>query len=281
MLRLNANIIIDDVSHALREDIASGDVTANLLSNSLQVNARVISRVPMLLCGRPWFDETMHQVDSSIKVTWLHEEGSWLPAACQLCHITGPARAILTAERTALNFLQTLSGTASTTYHYLQQLKGYKTQLLDTRKTIPGLRLAQKYAVRCAGGVNHRMGLYDAFLIKENHINACGSITAAVNLARQTSAKLPIIVEVETIEQLQEAFLLKPDRILLDNFTHDMIRHAVALSQVHAVSLEVSGGIDHLTLAAIAATGVDFISVGALTKSVSAIDLSLRITDDA
>ena len=268
--------VISDVRQALLEDIGSGDVTAALLPADKIVDAVIISREPMLVCGRPWVDCTFAEVDPTINIHWLVDEGAWLDKPSTLCQIYGPARSILTAERTALNFLQTLSGTATQAHYYLQPLKGYKTQLLDTRKTLPGLRRAQKYAVTCAGGTNHRLGLYDAFLIKENHIKACGSICAAIELARQGAPGLLVEIEVETLDELREALECMPDRIMLDNFNLSMLEDAVAMNQ-RRCELEASGGIDLSTIAQVAKTGVDYISVGAITKSVQAIDLSLLI----
>ncbi|MDP3561656.1 MAG: carboxylating nicotinate-nucleotide diphosphorylase [Legionellaceae bacterium] len=271
--------ILSDVRRALEEDIGSGDVTATLLPHDKLVRAVIISREPMLVCGQAWVECAFSEVDSSISLEWFVTEGSWQASPTTLCELQGPVQHILTAERTALNFLQLLSGTATTVHTYLQQLKGYKTRLLDTRKTIPGLRQAQKYAVSCAGGINHRMGLYDAFLIKENHIKACGSITAAISLANQSKEGLFIEIEVETLEELQEALDAKPDRIMLDNFDINMIETAVIMCKTSPCELEVSGNVDLSSISAIAHTGVDYISVGALTKSVRAIDLSLLISD--
>jgi nicotinate-nucleotide pyrophosphorylase (carboxylating) len=270
--------IAQQVALALNEDVGSGDVTAALLSPTQIMKAVILSREPMLVCGQPWVEEVFHQIDASIAVHWLIEEGTWLDKPTTLCSIQGVARNILTAERTALNFLQTLSGTATQTHYYLQRIKGYQTQLLDTRKTLPGLRLAQKYAVSTAGGMNHRLGLYDAYLIKENHIKACGSIRKAIDLARLAKPNVLVEVEVETLDELREALDAKPDRILLDNFTIDMLCDAVAMSQQQC-KLEASGGVDLSTIESIAQTGVDFISVGSITKSVQAIDLSLLIQD--
>ena len=286
-MNLKTSDIMSDVKRALAEDIGSGDVTAALLPPSLVVKAMIISREPMFVCGRPWVDCVFAEVDASIKVEWDVQEGSWQDVPTTLCYIHGLARSILTAERTALNFLQTLSATATQTHTYLQQLKGYNTRLLDTRKTIPGLRLAQKYAVSCAGGVNHRLGLYDAFLIKENHITACGSIKNAILSAKKmaisssTPGNKPIFieVEVETLDELQEALEAAPNRILLDNFSHQMLIDAVAMNQPKRCELEVSGGINLNSIKSIAALGVDFVSVGAITKSIQAIDLSLLIED--
>ena len=272
--------IIVNVHQALVEDVGTGDVTAALLPSDLMVKAMIISREPMLVCGRPWVECVFSEIDPAIKIEWLVDEGSWQKEPTTLCYISGLARSILTAERAALNFLQTLSATATQTYYYLERLKGYPTRLLDTRKTLPGLRLAQKYAVACAGGVNHRIGLYDAFLIKENHIKACGSITNAILKARATNKNILIEVEVETLEELKEALHARPNRILLDNFDQHMLVKAVAMNQPKQCDLEASGGVDLSTIAAIAATGVNYISVGAITKCIQAIDLSLLIKDE-
>lgn len=269
--------IQQDVSRALAEDVGSGDITAALLPPDLMVSAEIIAREPLFVCGQAWVDAVFKTIDATMQIQWLVPEGSWQAQPVTLCQLHGNARHLLTAERSALNFLQTLSGTATQTYHMVQQLTGSHARLLDTRKTIPGLRLAQKYAVACAGGHNHRFGLYDAFLIKENHIAACGSITKAIMQARQLKPAVLLEVEVETIQELQEALAAKPDRILLDNFTLPMIRQAQALREKLPCELEVSGGIDMSNIAEIAKTGVDYISVGAITKSVRAIDLSLLV----
>jgi nicotinate-nucleotide pyrophosphorylase (carboxylating) len=268
-----------DVTHALQEDVGTGDVTAALLPEHLMAEAEIISREPMLICGQPWVNEVFNQIDKNIKLNWQVTEGTWLAKPATLCRISGPARSMLTAERAALNFLQTLSATATQTYRYVEQLKGTNTRLLDTRKTLPGLRVAQKYAVTCGGGVNHRMGLYDAFLIKENHIKACGSVAKAIALARQTQNNILVETEVETLDELREALAAKPDRILLDNFSLEMLTEAVRINQSNQCTLEASGGITLENIAKIAASGVDFISVGAITKSIQAIDLSLLIRE--
>jgi nicotinate-nucleotide pyrophosphorylase (carboxylating) len=278
-MKSNALQVETDVTRALLEDVGSGDVTAELLTAHLIVEAEIISRQPMKVCGKPWVDAVFKQIDSKIEVNWHVSEGQWLNTPATLCTIHGTARAILTAERTALNFLQTLSATATQTHLYVEQLKGTSTRLLDTRKTIPGLRLAQKYAVVCGGGVNHRMGLYDAFLIKENHIKACGSVAHAIALARQTHKNLLVEIEVETLDELRQALAAHPDRILLDNFSLEMLREAVQMNQPKYCELEASGGVNFETIRSIAETGVDFISVGAITKSIEAIDLSLLIRD--
>lgn len=271
--------VASDVKDALLEDVGSGDVTAALLSPQLIVEAEIISREPMLLCGQPWVNEVFKQIDSKIEIEWLASEGEWLDSAASLCVIHGTASNILTAERTALNFLQTLSATATSTYYYVQKLQGTRTRLLDTRKTIPGLRWAQKYAVRCGGGVNHRMGLYDAFLIKENHIKACGSVAQAIALARKTNKQLLVEIEVENLAELREAINAHPDRVLLDNFSLEMLTEAVKMNQPKYCEIEASGGINIENISAVAKTGVDFISVGAITKSIKAIDLSLLVRE--
>lgn len=276
-MKINQINMLSDVKRALDEDIGSGNVTAALLPPDKMVKAIIISREPMLVCGQPWVNCVFSQIDPEITVEWQVSEGQWLDKPATLCHINGSAQKILTAERTAMNFLQTLSATATQTYQYLQPLRYSKTRLLDTRKTIPGLRLAQKYAVAIAGGTNHRLGLYDAFLIKENHIKACGSIRAAIELARQGPKGLLVEVEVESLDELREALTCSPDRILLDNFNLEMLAEAVALNNQQC-ELEASGGIDLATIAKVAETGVDFVSVGAITKSIQAIDLSLLLT---
>lgn len=278
-MSLNQSDILADVKRALKEDIGSGDVSAALLPKHLKAKVEIISREPMLVCGRPWVEGVFAELDSKIEIDWLVEEGEWLQYPATLCRIQGEARAILTAERTALNFMQTLSATATQTYQLLRQIEGYDTKLLDTRKTIPGLRLAQKYAVVCAGAKNHRIGLYDAFLIKENHIKACGSITEALKKARKMNKDLHLEIEVETLEELQEALEGRPDRILVDNFSKAMLAEAVKIAKPYPCEIEASGGIDISNIADIAATGVDYVSVGTMTKSIKAIDLSLLIRE--
>ena len=269
--------VFADVTRALAEDLGRGDVTSVLLPFDHQVKAEIFSREPMLLCGRPWCDAVFKTINAAIRLQWLVEEGEWLSKGSILCRVYGSAVDLLMAERTALNFLQTLSGTATTTYHYVQAIAGTKTQLLDTRKTLPGLRLAQKYAVVCGGGVNHRIGLFDAYLIKENHIKACGSVKQVIETARMRDPFLFLEIEVETLAQLKEALEAKPDRVLLDNFTLESVEDAVKLNQSYGCQLEASGGINLKNINAMAKTGVDFISVGELTKSLKAIDLSMRI----
>lgn len=276
-MSLNESQVVSDVSRALLEDVGPGDVSAALLPDALQAQAEIISREPMVVCGQAWVNEVFRQIDPAIVINWLVAEGEILPTPATLCSIQGNAKSILTAERTALNFFQTLSGTATITQKYVHKIQGTKTRLLDTRKTIPGLRKAQKYAVVCGGGVNHRMGLYDAFLIKENHIKACGSVANAISLARSAQKNMLVEIEVENLQELSEALAAQPDRILLDNFSLDMLHKAVAMNQPKHCELEVSGGVNLDNIAELAASGVDFISVGAITKSVQAIDLSLLI----
>jgi nicotinate-nucleotide pyrophosphorylase (carboxylating) len=270
------------VSRALREDIGSGDVTAALIPFQQQAKAHVLCREPAIICGAPWFDETFRQLDPAVRIEWRIAEGARAPANSILCELTGPARPILTGERTALNFLQLLSGTATITQRYVEALRGTRCRILDTRKTIPGLRSAQKYAVRCGGGTNHRLGLYDMVLIKENHIAAAGSIGAAVSAARAQSPGVRVEVEVENLDQLRLALDAQAELVLLDNFKLDTMRAAVALNRAHArpALLESSGGVTLDGVPAIAATGVDYISVGSITKNISAIDLSMRFAAD-
>lgn len=276
---LDKQIVQGDVVRALKEDIGSGDITADLITESTSSQAIILSRESMVVCGIPWVNQVFSSVDSNIEINWQVAEGDYLAKPMVLAKLTGSVRNILTAERTALNFLQTLSGVATETRRYVVCLKGTKAQLLDTRKTLPGLRTALKYAVVCGGGVNHRMGLYDAVLIKENHIKACGSIYQAVEAARQRGLGRWIEVEVESLDEFQEALKAQPDRILLDNFTQEMLQKSVLLASQENIILEASGGIHLLNIASIAATGVDYISVGAITKSVRAIDLSLLLDD--
>ncbi len=275
---LHTKLIKTLVAEALAEDIGEGDITAKLIPSGKMVTARVITREEMIVCGRVFVDETFSQVDDQLEMKWEVSEAEAVAAGQILFWVSGRAQSILTAERTALNFLQLLSGTATTTHQYVEQLKGTHTQLLDTRKTIPLFRLAQKYAVTCGGGVNHRKGLYDAFLIKENHILACGSITAAIGQARHLAPGRTVEVEVENLTQLEEAIHAKADIVMLDNFSLETLPQAVSLNQGR-VKLEVSGNVSLNNIRAIAQTGVDFISVGSLTKHLRAIDLSLRIVE--
>ncbi|MDO6459475.1 carboxylating nicotinate-nucleotide diphosphorylase [Granulosicoccaceae sp. 1_MG-2023] len=266
------------VRTALQEDIGTGDVTAQLIPAGAESVAVIISREAAVIAGCPFVEEVMRQIDSNIRIEWQVSDGDQVAPDDTLCVVRGNSRALLTAERTALNFLQTLSGTATLTRAYVRAIGEHKARVLDTRKTIPGLRLAQKYAVTCGGGHNHRVGLFDAFLIKENHIHAAGSISAAVEEARKIAPDILLEVEVETFAQLDEALACGVKRILLDNFSLDELRKAVAIAGEQA-DLEASGNIDLNTIGAVAATGVDFISTGSITKHVTAIDLSMRFRD--
>ena len=263
-------------AQALAEDIESGDITAELIGANVQTSGRIVTREDGILCGTAFALEAFQQIDPSCHVEWAAQDGDVLTASNTLCTLSGPARALLTAERTALNFLQLLSGTATTASHYAARVAHTKVKLLDTRKTVPGLRLAQKYAVTCGGCFNHRIGLFDAFLIKENHISAAGGIAEAVAAARSVAPGKPLEVEVENEAELEQALTAGADRIMLDNFTLEGLRSAVAHAAGRA-ELEASGNVTDETLVAIAETGVDFISIGALTKHVRALDLSMRI----
>jgi nicotinate-nucleotide pyrophosphorylase (carboxylating) len=267
--------IEQDVRRALEEDVGSGDITAQLIPEDRIWQASVYTRQAAILCGRNWFDAVFKQLDNRVDIRWYADDGEAIVAHQVICTLKGPARCLLSGERTALNFLQSLSGTATLAHSYAKQLEGLNTRILDTRKTIPGLRRAQKYAVRCGGCHNHRMGLYDAFLIKENHITAAGSIENAVNGARAQGMELPIEVEVENVEQLEQALRAGANRILLDNFKLEEIRRAVGLTDGRA-ELEASGGITLDRLREYAEAGVDYVSIGALTKDIRAIDLSMR-----
>jgi len=264
-----------DVRRALREDLGTGDCTAELVNEDTQLQTRVICRERAVLSGQPWFDETFRQLDERIGITWNAKDGEELEPEQPVCRLEGPARPILSGERTALNFLQTLSATATLARRYSDAVAGTGAVILDTRKTIPGLRLAQKYAVRCGGAENHRIGLFDAILIKENHIAAAGSVSAAVDAARHLHPDLLLEVEVETPEQLEEACRAGAQRALLDNFSLEALRAAVGRYK-GKIGLEASGGISLETVRSIAATGVDYISSGDLTKNVRAIDYSMR-----
>lgn len=266
------SVIRQMVAEALAEDIGSGDLTAALIPTEKQTRAHVICRENAILCGRAWFDEVFRQIDPAIRVAWVLDDGAAIEPDATVCRLQGPAHSLLTGERTALNFLQLLSGTATETHRYVEAVRGHPARILDTRKTIPGLRLAQKYAVRCGGGHNHRMGLYDAILIKENHIATVGGIEAAVNKARDNG--VPVEVEVENLQQLDQAITAGADRVLLDNFDLEGLRAAVERNNGR-VALEASGGVDLAGIAATATTGVDYISIGALTKHVRAIDFSM------
>ncbi|USP62809.1 carboxylating nicotinate-nucleotide diphosphorylase [Aeromonas caviae] len=266
---------LGDALTALDQPDASADITAQLIPADRISTARVITREAGVFCGQPWVDEVFAQLGGEVKVEWKVQDGERLAPNQELFRLHGPARVLLTGERNALNFVQTLSGVATLTARYVAELKGTDCRLLDTRKTIPGLRTAQKYAVTCGGGKNHRIGLYDAYLIKENHILACGGIGAAINEARHLNPGKPVEVEVESLAELEQALAAKADIVMLDNFDVTMMREAVAINQGRA-KLEVSGNVTLDTLAEFAATGVDFISVGALTKHVRALDLSMR-----
>lgn len=274
---MDQQLIENMVQLALREDIGTGDVTAQLIPSDELSKGTIISREKAIICGTRFIDEVFKQVDASIQIEWLVADGDLVSAEQTLCTLSGNSRSLLTGERAALNFLQTLSGTATITHRYVMAIGDCKARVLDTRKTIPGLRLAQKYAVGCGGGKNHRIGLYDAFLIKENHIHAAGSIKEAVAAARELNTNILLEVEVENFVQLNEALECGVKRILLDNFTLDELTQAVTIAGDKA-DLEASGNIDLTTIGEVAATGVDYISTGAITKNVKAIDLSMRFT---
>jgi nicotinate-nucleotide pyrophosphorylase (carboxylating) len=267
--------IVNDIELALKEDVGSGDISALLIDENKLLSTRLLVREEAILCGTAWFEQAFKQCDEGIHLDWQAQDGDRVSADSVLCRISGPARAILTAERTALNFLQTLSGTATTTRYYVDKISQTKCRILDTRKTIPHLRLAQKYAVTCGGGLNHRIGLFDAYLIKENHLAACGSIRQAVERGRALHPGKLLEVEVETLEQLQQAIEANVDRALIDNFSLEEMKQAVKMTS-NQIQLEASGNITDESLFNIANTGVDFISIGALTKHVRAIDFSLR-----
>ena len=273
---ITAEYIAKVVTQALAEDIASGDITAELIGAHVQASGRIVTREDGILCGTAFALEAFQQIDPSCHVEWAAQDGDAIAADSLVCTLSGPARALLTGERTALNFLQLLSGTASTAGQYAARVAHTGVKLLDTRKTVPGLRLAQKYAVTCGGCYNHRIGLFDAFLIKENHISAAGSIAKAVAAARDVAPDKPVEVEVENEAELEQALTAGADRIMLDNFTLEALRDAVSHTAGSA-DLEASGNVTDETLVAIAQTGVDFISIGALTKHVRALDLSMRI----
>lgn len=265
------------VARALAEDIGSGDITAQLIPAEHQAQARVITREDCVFCGKAWVDEVFRQIDPEVTISWAVEDGERVAANSLLFSLSGRARSLLTGERAALNFVQTLSGTATLARAYADRVAHTRVRLLDTRKTLPGLRLAQKYAVTCGGCHNHRLGLYDAFLIKENHIAACGGIAKAVATARQVAPGKPVEVEVETLEELAQALDSGADIIMLDNFSLEQMREAVAINKGRA-KLEASGNINDQTLVPTAETGVDFISIGALTKHCRAVDLSMRLS---
>ena len=274
--RPSEEVVLANVRAALAEDVGSGDITAALIPATETARGRVITREDGVLCGQAWVDRVFTELDASIVLDWQAADGDTISAGDQLFTVSGPARGLLTGERSALNFLQLLSGTATTCARYAGMVQGTGVRLLDTRKTIPGLRIAQKYAVSCGGCYNHRIGLYDAFLIKENHIQAAGGIARAVQAARQYAPGKPVEVEVENLDELEQALAAGCDRIMLDNFSLEQMASAVALSGGR-VELEASGNVTGETLRPIAETGVDYISIGALTKDCKALDLSMRL----
>lgn len=268
--------IVENVRAALAEDVGSGDITAQLLPADAMATAQVITRENGVLCGTAWFEEVFKQLDPNFQIEWFAKDGDLIQQNQMIVKLSGLTRALLTGERAALNFLQLLSGTSSKVAHYVEIVKNTQVVLLDTRKTIPMLRRAQKYAVKCGGGQNHRLGLYDAFLIKENHISAAGSITTAVQQARTIAPDKPVEVEVESIEQLKEALAVNVEIVLLDNFNLYAMREAVKITEKRA-KLEASGGVTIEKLLSIAETEVDYISIGSLTKDIKALDLSMRL----
>jgi len=270
-----ANTIADNVRSALQEDIGSGDLTAQLIDATSLASATIISRQLAVICGRDWVNEVFRQIDSRVKLDWQISDGDSVNTDQCICVLSGPARALLTGERTALNFLQTLSATATRARQYAEAVKGTQVVILDTRKTIPGLRQAQKYAVRCGGCSNHRIGLYDGILIKENHIEAAGSLEKAITQVTQQSPHVLVEVEVESLQQIPRAIAAGAKRLLLDNMSIDQLQEAVRLTAGNA-SLEASGGVTLENIRQIAETGVDYISVGDITKHIDAIDLSMR-----
>jgi nicotinate-nucleotide pyrophosphorylase (carboxylating) len=276
--RVPNDVITRQVATALAEDLGAGDVTAALVPETQQVRAQIIAREPAVLCGTDWAEATFRQLDPAVRLEWLAHDGEHIVAGMPVLRLTGPARPILTGERTALNFLQTLSATATAAARYVEAVAGTGCQILDTRKTIPGLRLAQKYAARCGGARNHRLGLYDMVLIKENHIIAAGSIRTAVAAARRTAPGIAVEVEVESLAELDEALDAGADIIMLDELSRADMREAVARNRGRGgqAKLEASGGVTLETVREIALTGVDFISIGGITKHVAAVDLSMR-----
>lgn len=267
------------VKAALKEDIGNGDITATLIPKDVITRATVITREPAVLCGSEWFNETMLQLSRDISISWLAQDGDLVNENQTLCAIKGPARTILSGERVALNFLQLLSGIATESRRYADRIKGLNSVIRDTRKTIPGLRLAQKYAVRCGGCTNHRNGLYDGILIKENHILACGSITRAIAQIRTSHPNMPIEVEVETLDEVREALEAKADMLLLDNFDRSTLQKTIILNKGQA-KLEASGGVTYNELRSLAESGIDYIAIGTLTKDLRAIDLSMRFATE-
>lgn len=277
---LDTNIIDEDVRRFLAEDVGQGDLTALVIPEEKLAKATIVTREATLVCGQAWVNAVFKKLDADIVIDWQFEEGEQAFSGDVLCYLSGSARALLTGERAALNMLQTLSATASLANQFAKALEGTDSVVLDTRKTIPGLRLAQKYAVRCGGGTNHRVGLYDGILIKENHIMASGSIAKAVAAARQISTTVEVEVEVENLDEVKQALDAQADILLLDNFTLEQLKEAVELNRGMA-KLEASGNVSLSTIRDIAKTGVDFISVGALTKNIQAVDLSMRVNLDA
>ncbi|MGO4501938.1 MULTISPECIES: carboxylating nicotinate-nucleotide diphosphorylase [unclassified Dyella] len=275
----SSDLIQADVERAFAEDIGTGDATAGLLPADATASAALTCREDAVVAGTDWFNACFRQLDPQVQIEWTVRDGDRVAAGSVICRLRGNARALVTAERSALNFLQLLSGTATSTAAHVAAVAGTGVRVLDTRKTVPGLRLAQKYAVRCGGGHNHRVGLYDAILVKENHIIAAGSIKAAAEAARRLHPRLLLEIEVENLDELQQALDAGADRIMLDNFTLPLMREAVTLAKGRA-ELEISGNVDLSTIGEYASTGVDFISVGALTKHVRAVDLSLRLKLD-
>ncbi len=272
------------IERIVHEDIGSGDLTAALIPESAVIEATIVAREAMRMAGRPWVDELYRQLDASVVLEWAYDDGDAVPADAEICFLRGPARPILSGERGALNLLQTLSATATLTAAYVAAVAGTGCRILDTRKTLPGLRFAQKYAVRVGGGVNHRIGLFDAILIKENHIISAGGIGAAISMARSVHPGLPVEIEVESLDELREALAAKAERILLDNFSLDELDDAVTINRQEGdppAKLEASGNLTLEDVREVAVTGVDFISVGALTKNVRAIDLSMRFRHQA
>lgn len=272
--------VLSDVLNALEEDLGTGDITSLLISENKKIHAEIMTREPMVLSGTPWAECAFKQIDNNTRVDWLYQESDYLEANTVFCRITGFARSILSAERTGLNFIQLLSATSTQTKRYTTMLSGFKTQLLDTRKTIPGLRYAQKYAVRCGGGKNHRYGLFDAFLIKENHIASCGSITEAIKKARAIFPEKKLEIEVETLNELHEALSVNPDVIMLDNFNLKKVQSAIKMRadlNANHVQFEISGNITLENIREYAKQGIDYISTGAITKNIQAIDLTLLV----
>jgi len=275
----SSELIQADVERAFAEDIGVGDATAELLPANATASAALTCREDAVMAGIDWFNACFRQLDPQVQIEWTVRDGDRVAAGSVICRMRGKARALVTAERSALNFLQLLSGTATATAAHVAAVAGTGVRVLDTRKTVPGLRLAQKYAVRCGGGHNHRVGLYDAILVKENHIIAAGSIKAAAEAARRLHPQLLLEIEVENLDELQQALEAGADRIMLDNFTLPLMREAVGIAKGRA-ELEISGNVDLSTIGEYSSTGVDFISVGALTKHVRAVDLSLRLKLD-